>query len=390
MANLRVNLAGLELKNPFIIASSPLTAKIDRIKKAEEGGAAAVSIKHTMLKQQFIARPRWYVEKNEGIISSGDPRLEVETCQELVRRAKAETDLKIFTNMSGSSTDVESWGLLAQKLEEAGADAIELNFNCPNLHTAASRGAALGANLGQDPSSCAQVISIVKKSVKIPVVAKLITEGGNILKVAAAAKEANVDILNIHAGFRAAPGLDIYNDGAFLYPGSSAGNFGGFTGPWSRLLSYRTVADIAKTVPNPIIGGGGIFKWEHVVESIMYGSTAVQICTAVMFNGVDIINTMLKGLCEFMDKQGYANIESFRGKALKNVLPPHSMQYQDIAANIDTQKCIGCRNCEKLPTCEAINYSAEDKKCYVNQENCVGCGLCIGICPVKAIKVVLV
>ena len=219
-------------------------------------------------------------------------------------------------------------------------------------------------------------------------VAKLITEGGNILKVSSACAGAGVDILNIHAGFRAAPGLDIYNGGNFLYPGSSAGNFGGVTGPWSRLISNRTVADVAKAVPTPIIGGGGIFKWEHIVESIMYGSSAVQICTAIMFNGFELLKTLISGLEEFMDRQGYASVDSFRGIALKNILPPHSMQYKDVTAVIDEGKCTGCRKCEKLPTCNAITYRQDRKKCAVNPEDCLGCGLCIGICPIKAIRIV--
>ena len=89
------------------------------------------------------------------------------------------------------------------------------------------------------------------------------------MQVAAACEEAGLDIFNIHAGFRGAPGLDIYNDGKFLYPGSPAGNFGGCSGPWSRLISNRFIADIATASSLPIIGSGGISKWEHIVESII-------------------------------------------------------------------------------------------------------------------------
>ena len=81
MADISIEIGSLKLKNPVIIASGPLTARIDRIKKAEENGAAAVSIKHSLKKQQFYARPRWYVEKNVGIIVSGDPRLEVDEAE---------------------------------------------------------------------------------------------------------------------------------------------------------------------------------------------------------------------------------------------------------------------------------------------------------------------
>jgi len=386
MADLSVNVGGLKLKNPVIIASGPLTAKLDRLKRAEEHGAAAVSLKHTLQKQQFIARPRWYVEKNLGIVVSGDPRLRAEEAQELIQKAKAQTELKVLVNMSALPTYVESWGQLAKTFEEAGADAIELNLNCPNLHTASTKGPALGANLGSDPESCAAVTKMVKSSVKIPVIAKLNTEGGKILQVASACQEAGIDVLNIHAGFRAAPGLDIYNEGQFLYPGSPAGNFGGSSGPWSRLISNRFIADVARACATPIMGGGGISKWEHIVESIMYGATAVQICTAIMYEGFELIDTFIEGLTGFMDMKGYSGIEDYRGIALKNVLGPNQMKYTDVAAHINVEKCTGCRRCTKLPTCEAIRY--HEKKCYVDPGACMGCGLCVGICPAKAIKIV--
>jgi dihydroorotate dehydrogenase subfamily 1 len=386
MADLSVNIGSLKLKNPVIIASGPLTARIDRIKKAEEYGAAAVCLKHSLRKQQFIAKPRWYVEKDLGIIVSGDPRLTVEDAQELTKKAKAETQLKVIVNMSGLPTDLGTWGQLAKAFEEAGADGIELNLNCPNLHTANASGPTLGANLGQDPDSCAAVIQSVKSAVKIPVIAKLPTEGGRTVKVAEASCTAGVDALMIHAGFRAAPGLDIYHGGQFLYPGSEAGNFGGSSGPWSRLISNRFIADVAKACPDTsIIGGGGIGKWEHIVESIMYGAGSIQVCTSVMFEGFELVAKFIKGLTEYLEKMGYSSIEEFRGLALKNVLGPHQMKYADIAADIDKTKCTGCRKCEKLPTCDAISY--QDKKCEVNPEVCVGCGLCIGICPVKAIGI---
>lgn len=388
MVDLSVDVGDLKLKNPVIIASGPLTANIDRLKKAEENGAAAVSLKHAMLRQQFAAKPRWYVDKSLGIVVSGDPRLEIEKAQELIRQAKEETELKILVNMSALPTDLDTWGQLAHKFEEAGADGIELNLNCPNLHTAQATGPALGANLGSDPESTAIVTKTVKSCVKIPVIAKLPTEGGRTMQVAAACTAVGIDILNIHAGFRAAPGLDIYQDGQFLYPGSPSGNFGGNSGPWSRLISNRFIADVARTCDKPIMGGGGISKWEHIVESIMYGATAVQICTAIMFEGFELVDKMLKGLTGYMEEMGYGSTEDFRGKALKNILGPQQMKYTDVVANISAEKCTGCRKCTKLPTCEAIHY--QDKRCYVDPEACVGCGLCVGICPFKAIEIVAV
>ncbi|MDL2214082.1 4Fe-4S binding protein [Clostridia bacterium OttesenSCG-928-O13] len=386
MADLSVNTGGLSLKNPIVVASSPLTSRLDRVKAAEEGGAAAVSLKHSLLKQKFFAKPRWYAEKGQGIIVSGDPRLEVDEACELVRQSKEQTDLKVIVNMSGLATDVNTWGDLAVRFAQAGADAIELNLNCPNLHTAQERGPALGANLGQDPESCAEVVKNIKSKVAIPVIAKLPTEGGRLPAVSKSCDEAGVDILNIHAGFRAAPGLDIYKGGAMKYPGSGQGPLGGYSGPWSRLISNRFIADVSRACKAPVMGSGGIRTWQHVVESIMYGAQSIQLCTVLMTEGFELIGKMMDAMNSYMDEMGYATIEDFRGLAIQNILGPGEMQYADVTAQINTDKCSGCAKCTGLPTCDAIQKV--DKKCVVDPEKCVACGLCVSVCPTDSITFV--
>jgi NAD-dependent dihydropyrimidine dehydrogenase PreA subunit len=217
------------------------------------------------------------------------------------------------------------------------------------------------------------------------VIAKLPTEGGQLPRTSHAADEAGVDILNIHAGFRAAPGLDIYNGGTLLYPGSPAGSFGGVSGPWSRMISNRFIADVAKQARAPVMGGGGIGGWRHVVESVMYGARCVQICTAIMIEGFGLIADIISGLDHYMDEAGYATVGDFCGAALKNVLGPNEMVYADVAAWIDPERCVNCRKCTKLAACDAIKAGSEH--CGVNPEACVGCGLCAGICPSGAISV---
>lgn len=384
MADLSVRLGGLELKNPIVVASGPLTATSERIRRAADCGAAAVCLKHAMIEQQFAARPRWYAEKGLGIVVSGDPRLDFFQAETLIEKTKASCDIKVIANMSGSPTSTQSWGELAKRFEDAGADAIELNLNCPNLHKAGAAGPTLGANLGQDAKSCASVVRAVKETVSIPVMAKLPTEGGKIMETAEACARAGVDILNIHAGFRAAPGLDIYHGGRLLYPGSPQGNFGGSCGPWSRLISNRFVADIAAAFDVPIMGGGGISQWEHVIETIMFGASAVQVCSSVMFEGFELIQTLLSGISSFMERQRYQTIEKFRGAALKNILPPQQMPYSSVAADIREDACVGCGACTKLAACDAIER--DGKKCAVDQKKCAGCGLCVSVCPVKAIS----
>ena len=97
MVDLSVDFAGLKLKNPFIIASSELTNKLDKIKVAEECGASAVSMKLTFLKVPLYARPYHIIEKGGAFYSPSGERMQVEDTQELIRQCKEQTDLKITT-----------------------------------------------------------------------------------------------------------------------------------------------------------------------------------------------------------------------------------------------------------------------------------------------------
>lgn len=387
MSSMNVSVGGLNLKNPLMVASGPLGAKLDLLKEAEENGFAAVTLKHVMAFQRFMAKPRWFFDRQVGVIVSGDPRLTPEYAPELVRQAKEQTGLTIICNMSGAPNDLESWGNLAKLLEEAGADAVELNFNCPNLMSANSKlKGAQGANLGSDPESCRQVVAEVKKATTIPVITKLSTESGKIIPVAQAVVSAGADILNVHASYRCAPGIDIYRGGRLMYPGSDTGNFGGMSGVWGRRASNRFICDVARAgTGKPVIGGSGLYTWQDVVEAIMYGAEAVQMCTSVIQNGFGIARTILDGLERFMEEQGYESIHDMAGLAGKYVCAPGEMEYRDVAARIDEEKCTGCRLCTKIASCNAIAYRAADKKCVVDESKCVACGFCRGVCPREAI-----
>lgn len=388
MTDLRVNCGGLKLKNPVIVASSPLTARLSLVKEAEEHKAAGVSIKHTMMYQKFEARPRWHYDKNIGVTVSGDPRLNPEAAYDLIRKAREETDLVILANMSGTPGKLESWGELARNLRQVGAHAVELNFNCPNLLSPEIKTAVQGANLGADPEACGIVTAEVKKAAGIPVIVKLSTESGVAVKVARTCVKAGANIVNIHAGYRSVPGIDIYNGGRFLYPGSETGNPGGCTGPWSRRFSQRFLVDIAGAAPEAgLMGGSGIFNWEHMAETIMFGAQSLQICTAVIEGGFGILDGCVSGLRQFMEQQGYETIEDMRGLALKYLVKPGEMVYKDVAASIDRERCSGCGLCERIGHCSAI-HKTEEGTCRVDPEACVGCGFCLGVCPRKAVSIV--
>ncbi|HCM19128.1 MAG TPA: hypothetical protein DHW84_12930, partial [Firmicutes bacterium] len=125
--------AGLEMKNPIVIASGPVTATIDQLKEAEKNGAAAVSIKQVMTRQSFRGNLRAYSVPEEVIIFPIDKRLDVEEGLALTRQAKEQTSLVVMVNLSSQEKDIEEYGRLAKRFEDVGADAIEINMCCPNF-----------------------------------------------------------------------------------------------------------------------------------------------------------------------------------------------------------------------------------------------------------------
>ncbi|OFV82301.1 MAG: hypothetical protein A2W26_08065, partial [Acidobacteria bacterium RBG_16_64_8] len=290
MADLSVDFAGLKLKNPFIIASSELTNKIEKIKIAEENGASAISTKLTFLKVPLFARPYHIIEKEGAFYSPSGERMWVEWTQELIQECKEQTELKVIANMMGPGEDLEGWAKLGRMLEEAGADMLELNMSCPNLGLMAKQMGIneepeLGASIGKDPALAGAVVKAVVEAVKIPVMAKMTPEA-NTMMVSKSAQKNGVAAISAINCPQSLPPLDIDKGGRPLYPSTNNQSYAGLCGPWIRPLAYRHVAQIRTTCPDlPIAGGGGLMNWRHSVEMIMYGSTVLTYCSLLYLKG---------------------------------------------------------------------------------------------------------
>lgn len=170
--------AGLEFKNPYVVASSPLTARVKWLRAAADAGAAAVSTKLTFLKQPFYGKLRMYDDPAVGSIVCHDRRLDLEEGVRLVEEGKRYTrDLIYFCNITHAAEDLDGWVHIAKAMESAGADIIEANFICPNLSLTARSlgldGPSGGAVPGQNPAQAKAITQALKESVRVPVVCKL-------------------------------------------------------------------------------------------------------------------------------------------------------------------------------------------------------------------------
>ena len=177
-----------------------------------------------------------------------------------------------------------------------------------------------------------------------------------------------------------------------IYPSTGGkGTHGGYCGPAVKPIALNMVAEVARdeqTRDLPISGIGGISTWRDAVDFIALGAGNVQICTAAMTYGFKIIDDMTMGLSDFMDSKGLQAVDELVGKAVTQVT---DWQYLDlnyiVKAEIDQERCIQCGRCHIV--CEDTSHQAitqeKDGERYfeVIDEECVGCNLCVSVCPVE-------
>ena len=170
------------------------------------------------------------------------------------------------------------------------------------------------------------------------------------------------------------------------------GTHGGYCGPAVKPIAMHMVAEIARDADCaglPMSGIGGISNWRDAAEFMTLGAGSVQVCTAAMHHGFKIVEDMVDGLGYWMDEKGYRTLDDFRAAAIPNVT---DWQYLNInyetVAKIDQDLCIKCGLCHIA--CEDTSHQAiaaqKDngaRRYEVIDKECVGCNLCMHVCPVE-------
>jgi dihydropyrimidine dehydrogenase (NAD+) subunit PreA len=170
----------------------------------------------------------------------------------------------------------------------------------------------------------------------------------------------------------------------------NTGSHGGYCGTAVKPIALHMVAEIARdphTAGLPISGIGGINTWRDAAEFIALGAGTVQVCTAAMVYGFRIVQDMCDGLSNFMDRQGYTSVAQMVGRAVPSITGWSNLNMNHVEkAVIHQDSCIQCGRCYVV--CEdtshqAISSSRDGKRHFeIKEEECVGCNLCVSICPV--------
>lgn len=399
MADLSVKFAGITSPNPFWLASGPPTNTAGQVMRAFDagwGGAVWKTIGEPIVNTSSryggidLNGTKLMGFNNIELIS--DRPIEVNFREIYEVKKRYPKNLVIASLMVESKR--ESWHAMVRRAEDAGSDALELNFGCP--HGMSERG--MGSAVGQVPEYTEMITSWVKEATRIPVIVKLTPNVTDITRIAMAAERGGADAVSLMNTINSLMGVDLET---FAPQPSVAGksSHGGYCGPAVKPVALHLVASVAKKLRIPISGIGGIGLWNDAAEFVALGASTVQVCTAAMHYGFRIVEDMIDGLSQYMDDHGFRTIEDFRGRAVANVRDWGDLDLNyKIVAEIHSELCIGCQLCyvsceDGAHQCIAPYDVASIGKKNVHgmdvhvprilEEECVGCNLCALVCPVE-------
>lgn len=278
-----------------------------------------------------------------------------------------------------ASPNLWEWQELARTVQDAGADAIELNVSCP--HGMPERG--VGAAIGQHPDLVRDVTHAVRKVATVPLIVKLTPNVTDIMPPARAAVDAGAEIISAINTVQCLMSIDLDT----LEPRPSvagASAYGGYSGPAIKPIGLKMVSQIARELPVPLMGIGGISRWQDAAEYIAAGASAVQVCTAVMWEGAGIIRGMNEGLSGYLSRKRFAGVTALRGLALERI-GTHEALSRDgrhFAVRRFPEGCASCGRC--VTACRDGGYHAISMaggEVAIERDRCDGCSLCFHVCP---------
>src|SRR6476661_7415811 len=393
MADLSIDFCGIKSPNPFWLASAPPTDKAYNVVRAYKAGWGGVVWKTLGEDPPVVNTTSRYGAINyRGLRMAGFNNIELITdrpldvnLQEIKQVKRDWPDRALVVSLMVPCTE-ESWKAILARVEETGADAVELNFGCP--HGMSERG--MGSAVGQVPEYIEMVARWCKESTRMPVIVKLTPNITDIRYPARAAMKGGADAVSLINTINSITNVDL--DTFAPEPTiDGKGSHGGYCGPAVKPIALNMVAEIARdpeTQGYPISGIGGITTWKDAAEFMLLGSATVQVCTAAMAYGFKIVQEMITGLDQWLDEKGYARASEIVGKAVPNVTDWQYLNLNYVTkARIDQDLCIKCGRC--YAACEDTSHQAiamttnGARRFEVIDEECVACNLCVVACPVE-------
>lgn len=291
-------IAGLKLANPTMLAAGILGMSGLSLKRAAEAGAGAVITKSMGLKPRVGYSNPTLVQVDCGLLNAmGLPNPSVHHFVEEISEAK-KGGVPVIISVYGFSS--EDFGEAAKIAAEAGADALELNVSCPHVEKT-------GSEIGQSPQLVGKVVEKVKNTVNKPVFVKLTPNVADITEIAEAAVKAGADAITAINTVRAMA-IDVETRRPVL-----ANKVGGLSGPAIKPIAIRCVYEVYRKVKIPVIGCGGVTTWQDAVEFMLAGASAVQIGTAIGFEGLGVFKSIAEGIDSYLENMNFGSVKEIVG-----------------------------------------------------------------------------
>lgn len=389
--DLSITFCNVKFENPFCLSSSPVGNCYEMCKKAYDLGWGGIVFKTIGF---FIAdevSPRFDNLKKESTSFVGFKNMEqiaehpLDENLAAIRRLKEEYPNKVLIASIMGSNEKE-WEDLAKLVEEAGADMIECNFSCPQMTSH-----AMGSDVGQSPELVKKYCEAVKRGSKLPMLAKMTPNIGDMNEVALAALAGGADGISAINTVKSITNIDLDKKiGMPIVNGKSS--ISGYSGKAIKPIALRFIQQMRqdeRLKDVEISGIGGIETWEDAAEFLLVGAKTLQVTTAIMQYGYRIIDDLVNGLSHYLEDNGYNSLDEMVGLATKNIIPAEELDRDYIVyPKIDSDKCVHCGRC--YISCydgghQAISFDEETRKVSIDQNRCVGCHLCANVCPVHAI-----
>ncbi|MCR4622440.1 MAG: NAD-dependent dihydropyrimidine dehydrogenase subunit PreA [Clostridiales bacterium] len=389
---LKCDLCGIPLENPFLLSSSVVASTYDMCERAFKAGWAGVCFKTVCKLDIHEASPRFSaISGSDGGIM-GFKNIEqlsdhsVAANMEIFRRLKQNFPGKVIL-ASIMGRDEAEWEELARLCQENGADAVELNFSCPNM---AEDG--LGSDIGQVPELVERFTRAAKRGCSIPVLAKLTPNVANMGPAAEAARRGGADGLSAINTIKSIVGVNphTYVSSPAVHGHSAVG---GYSGNAIKPIALRFIAELGK---DPELKGmhisamGGVETWRDALEFILLGGASIQVTTAVMQYGYRIIDELKAGLNLYLAEKGFDSVKQAVGLGLDALSSTTDTLERDtvVFPRFIKERCIGCGRC--VISCADGGHQAlrldKSRRPVLNGKNCVGCHLCVLVCPQQAIR----
>ncbi len=360
--SLSVDFMGIKLKNPVIVAASPLSGDGDMIRKAVDAGAGAVVTQTIANEVRHNVRPRIAANslgmQNIELYSN----LTLEEWEREIYHVK-EKDAVVIANILAHTPSEMAY--IAKKVERFGVDAIELGISIPH-----GEGVEL---LISDMQRLYNLTKMAVDSVNIPVMVKFSPNVSNLTALAKVVEKAGASAISAIDTIRSILGVDI-DKAKVMLP-----TYGGYSGEGIRPIALATIASISQAVKIPVSGIGGIENYKNVIEYMMLGASTVQLCTSLIMNGYGRINEILVDLENWLERKGLNSLDDIRGQALSSLKSFEEISIEPYIAKVNgICKADDCSKCVK--SCMYGAISIKNDIIVIDDSKCTGCGLCVSLC----------